>query len=434
MDVTLALDGPAAKRLIPGDARGLPSIASVVVDSGNGPVAAMRDGDGFATGVRGDGTTIRYRVDLAKLVESGAATRIGRTLCASPGLWLLRPQHLPREMSATLVLDLPADLPVTVPWSPRADGAFDLDETAFRWRAFAAFGGLATHAIDVDGARLDVALLDRPVAATWPGLERWLTTAARAQSSLWGAFPVPRAQIVLRPVKSNESVPFGETLRGGGPAVVLRVGDEAADSGFTRDWVAVHEFAHLGMPAIAEGDAWLAEGFIQYYTEVLMGRAGMLDERATWQEFVDGFARGARSGGTRSLADESAAMEIAHTYHRVYWGGAAIALFLDVELRRTSGGARSLDDAMREIRRAFRSGDAMRRAEAIAASDVVAHLDAWLGRPMFTEIASRYLASSDFPATAETLARLGVVVEEGRVTGFDDAAPDAAIRRAILMR
>lgn len=430
MDVTLTLAGPAPKRLILGDARGLPSLTAVTVGSG----AAMRDGDGFAADGAGEGATVRYRVDVAKLVESRAATRVGRTLCASPGLWLLRPQYLPRDPGATLVLRLPEGVTASVPWKQRTDGAYDLDETTFRWRGFAAFGGLATHAIDVDGARLDVALLDRPVAATWPGLERWITTAARAQSSLWGGFPVPRAQIVLRPAKSNEPVPFGETQRGGGSAVVLLVGDEAKDADFADDWVAVHEFAHLGMPAIAEGDAWLAEGFVQYYTEVLMGRAGILDERGAWQEIVDGFARGARSGGKRSLADESKGMELAHTYHRVYWGGAAIALFLDVELRRSSGGARSLDDAMREVHRAFAGGPAARRGEAVPAADVVAHLDAWLGRPLFSEISSRHLAASEFPATAETLSRLGVVVEKGRVTGFDDAALDAGVRRGIVMK
>lgn len=428
IDAALTVAGPPPRRLILGDARGLASVAHVTLGSG----AATRDGEGFAIDGAGDDATIRWRVDVAKLVESRAAVRVGRTLCASPGLWLLRPQFLPARTEASVALHLPEGVTASVPWEQGEDGPYRLDETAFRWRGFTAFGGLTTHALDVAGARLEVALVDRPLAATWPGLERWLTAAARAQTSLWDGFPVPRAQIVVRPVKSNEPVPFGETQRGGGPAVVLRVGDEAADADFARDWVAVHEFAHLGMPAIADGDAWLAEGFVQYYTEVLMGRAGLLDGRGAWQEIVDGFARGARSGGGRSLAAESAEMERAHTYHRVYWGGAAIALFLDVELRRESGGSLSLDHAMREVRRAFRTGDAARRADAIPAAAIVAHLDAWLGRPLFTEVASRHLAATEFPETAATLARLGVVVGKGRVTGFDDAAPDAAVRRAIL--
>ena len=38
----------------------------------------------------------------------------------------------------------------------------------------------------------DVAVLDRPHAATWAGIERWLTTAARAETSLYAGFPVSR--------------------------------------------------------------------------------------------------------------------------------------------------------------------------------------------------------------------------------------------------
>jgi hypothetical protein len=82
---------------------------------------------------------------------------------------------------------------------------------------------------------------------------------------------------------------------------------------------------------------------------------------------------------------------------------------------------------MREIRRAFGG-----RTSEVAASEIVAHLDAWLGRPMFSDVTSRALASKEFPATDETLARLGVVVEDGRVTRIDDAAPDAAVRRGIV--
>ena len=429
IDVTLALRGSPPPRLILGDAAGLPFIASSVAAWGSSTKTLVRDAEGFSLDGIGDGATVTYRVDLAGMVDGGPGTRVGRSFCARPGLWLLRPQFPAAGASASLVFHLADGVNATVPWPARADGSLRLDETSFRWRGFAAFGRLERHTIDVDGAKLHVAILDRPHAATWPGLERWITAAARAQSSLYGELPVQHLQIVVKPVSSNQAVPFGETQRGGGRAVILLVGDEAKDADFERDWVAVHEFAHLGMPAIADEDAWLSEGFIQYYTEVLMGRAGILDERGAWDELVAGFARGAGGGTTRTLRDESATMALTHSYFRVYWGGAAIAFFLDVELRRASSGTKSLDDAIRETRRAF----AARLYEATAA-EIAAHLDAWHGRPLFTEISSRHLASTDFPATAETLARLGVIIENGLVTGFDDAAPDASIRRGIMGR
>jgi hypothetical protein len=416
IDVALTFRDFRPRELVVGDARGLTSITATTL---------RRDGDAL---VRvGDEATIAYRVDLTRLAESGAATRVGRSVCASPGLWLLRPRSVSAGELASLVLHLPDGVTATTPWPRRADGTYLLDESTFRWRAFAAFGQIETRTIDVAGAALDVAVLDRPHAATWTGIEAWIAAAARAQASLFGSFPVARAQIVVKPVASDQAVPFGETLRGGGPAVVLFPGDETTDAALASDWVAIHEFTHLGMPAIAESDAWLAEGFVSYYQCVLRRRAGFVDERAAWQELVDGFARGRAAHGATTLGDESATMNHAHAFPAVYWGGAALALALDVELRRTSDGRRSLDDAMREIRRAFGG-----RTSEVAASEIVAHLDAWLGRPMFSDVTSRALASKEFPATDETLARLGVVVEDGRVTRIDDAAPDAAVRRGIV--
>jgi hypothetical protein len=418
LDVTLSFRDAAPRQLILGDARGLTSIDAP---------ALRRDGDAFAPSGADDEATIAYRVDLARLAESGAATRVGGSVCAGPGLWLLRPRFLPDDPVASLVFHLPEGVSATTTWPRGADGAHLLDESTFRWRGFAAFGHLETHTIDAAGATLDVAILDRPHAATWPGIEKWVADAARAQTILWGAFPVTRAQIVVKPVSSDQPVPFGETLRGGGPAVVLFLGDEAKDADLARDWIAVHEFTHVGMPAIAEADAWLSEGLVSWYQCVLRCRAGLIDERAAWQELVDGLTRGRAAHGATSLAEESAAMNRAHTFPAVYWGGAAVALLLDADLRRTSGGARSLDDAMREIHRAFAG-----RAGEVTAAEIVAHLDRWLGRPLFSDVTSRALASKDFPAAAEALARLGVVVENGRVTGFDDAAPDAGVRRGIM--
>jgi hypothetical protein len=428
--VTMSFRGAPPARLVLGDARGLAAIARLHAAPPTSSESFGRDADGFALSGVPDDATVTYSVDLGRLADDGAATRVGECICADPGAWLLRPDPLPAGAAAALVLHLPDGAQATVPWPRRADGAFLLGPTAFRWRAFAAFGRLETHAVEAAGATLDVAVLDRPHAATWPGIESWIVAAARAQSSLWGAFPVPRAQIVVKPVSSDQAVAFGETLRGGGPAVVLRLAGDAADDALADDWVAVHEFTHLGMPAMPDADAWLSEGLVTYWQCVLRARAGLVDERAAWQELVTGLARGRAAHGKAALAAESAAMDGAHSHPAVYWAGAAVGLLLDVELRRSSGGARSLDDAMREIRRAFAG-----RASSVPAAEILAHLDAWHGRPLFRDVTRRLLASSEFPATAETLARLGVVVApDGRVTALDDAAPDAGVRRAIMAR
>ena len=428
IEVTMAIRGAPPEALVLGDARGakyvkLPAAAW----QGASKELASKDGVFALDGV-GDDARISWRVDMeAMTTDGGPAMRVGRSLCASPGLWLLRPRRIRAGDEASLALHVADGDDASVPWERRDDGSYRLPETAFHWRGFAAFGTLGRHTIDVPGGRLDVAVLDRPLAASWSALEKWLAAAARAQAPLWRAFPVKSAQVVVRPVSSASAVPFGETLRGGGAAVIFLVGDEAHERLFDDDWVAVHEFAHLGVPAIAPEDAWMSEGFIQYYTEVLMGRAGLYDERRAWEEMVAGFERGRRDGTGAPLGDESAGMARSHSYLRVYWAGAAIALLADVELRRESKGERSLDDAMREIGRAFAG-----RNDGVPAKEIVAHLDRWLGRPLFARLTEEHLASREFPGVADTLARLGVVVGGGKFTGFDDTAPDAGMRRAIM--
>jgi hypothetical protein len=427
-DVRLELRETPPPALILGLSEGLPYLGDAVARWSGSRMLLGADGDALLLDDVGPDASIRYSVSLGRLADDRRGGRVGRDVVLTPGLVLLRPRPLPDAPHASLTLHLPKGAASSAPWARTSTGTYSLDESSFRWRGFFAIGPMETHEVRIGQATLNAAILDHPHAATWGGLERWLTRAADAVADLYGGFPVERCQVVVKPVPSDEAVPFGETLRGGGRATVLYVGDHATDRDFEDDWVAVHELTHLGMPAIPEGDAWLSEGFVQYYTETLRGRAGLLDERAAWQCVVDGFERGRRSGTGRTLAEESDAMHRTHSWFRVYWGGAAIAMFLDVELRQASRGGLSLDDAMREVRRTFSP-----RPKEASAAEIVKHLDEWLGRPLFSEISSRHLAEKRFPPVEETLRRLGVVVRDG-VVSLDDAAPDATIRRAIMTR
>jgi len=212
----------------------------------------------------------------------------------------------------------------------------------------------------------------------------------------------------------------------GGPGIELLLRADATDADLRRDWVAVHELVHLAMPPVAAGDAWFSEGWATYLTEVLKARAGLQGEREAWNELAGGFESGARSRGGLALREESAKMHGRHTYHRVYWAGAAMAFLADEELRRTTDGRLRLDDALRELRRLERTDRGT-----VPAEEQMERLDAWLGRPLFAPLAARALASNGFPPVEEALARLGVHPGPAGEVVLDDAAPGAAIRRAM---
>jgi hypothetical protein len=242
---------------------------------------------------------------------------------------------------------------------------------------------------------------------------------------LYGSFPRDHLQIVVVPVAHGGGpIGFGAAGRGGGAGVYILMNAAARDDELLGTWTTVHELLHHGMPFVA--DAWMAEGWVSYYTEIVRTRMGHRTEREGWQKLAEAFGRGRRDLRDLPLGQLSERMHETHAYQGVYWSGAAIAFILDVALREDSNGALSLDDAMRELRRCC--GDALVKWKA---DDLLARLDAWYGKPLFTQTAHEHLHRTAFPPVEPVFARIGVTFEQGQVV-LDDDHPNAPLRRSIM--
>ena len=400
--------------------------ASVEIDRESGEIAT---GDAR-------GKCVRYAVDLARMADEVAErpmVRVGGVVATSPHLWLWRPKQLFQESEVTLTFDLPADMGVSVPW-PRvaADGRrprHRLSSTAFRWASQVVLGDFHALRFTAAGSEFEVAVMDLPREISDEGLRQWLDVAANTVARLYdGRFPVPHVQVIVVPYPGGGApVYFGMALRGGGPAVQLLVSSEATDAQFPGEWVVIHEFLHHGMPFVQHEDAWLSEGFVTYYTEVLRARAGFQDQRAAWGALLAGFGRGARSGAGQSLAAESRDMHENHAYQRVYWGGAAIALITDVALREAGS---SLDVVMRHIQRCCAATQRVWPAEQVLQA-MNAKSPATGTRLDIEALSGPILRSAGFPDLSAIYRKLGVVVVDGDPT-LDESAPLAKIRRAIF--
>ena len=152
----------------------------------------------------------------------------------------------------------------------------------------------------------------------------------------------------LVPVPGEAASPFGMVLWSNPPSVAILVGDRATDAAFDRDWVATHELLHLAHPAVFPKQAWLTEGLATYFTELARWRSGRFTEAQAFTELAAGFARGEDEAGPRAFA-EFAGSEGKGSYLALYWKGAFFALELDLELRRRTGGARSLEDVLASL-------------------------------------------------------------------------------------
>jgi hypothetical protein len=373
------------------------------------------------------GDCVNERVALD--VRANASTRFGRDRIVSP---------FPGLDEAVRPLDvrfaLPAGVAVSAPGVPLDDTMtrYRLAPSPGGWPAIVALGRFERRALDLPGARLDVVVLDGEPAPDVDVLMAWVEAAARDVTRVYGAFPVPRVQVIVTPVAGrtwrgrpmkSEPVPFGRVLRDGGEAVQFFVNQTADASALRGDWTATHEFSHLLLPYVDRSDGWLSEGFATYYQNLLLARAGVYTERDAWRRLVEGFARGRRARYADTL-DESIANDGENHLMRMYWSGAAIALLADVSLRREAGS--SLDAVLAGLR------DQLPSRERWTARRVMAALDAAGGAGRFESLRAHWTGSRDFPDVDATLRDLGVLIVDGAVR-LDDTAPLSAVRRAIML-
>ncbi|CAN5335663.1 PDZ domain-containing protein [soil metagenome] len=105
---------------------------------------------------------------------------------------------------------------------------------------------------------------------------------------------------------------------------------------------------------------WVAEGITDYYEYILLRRAGLITDK----EYLDIMARAIQNlqnrPGRRELSLEEASFDAWIKYYRqdensvnsqvsYYDKGGIVGMLLDLEIRKRSNGARSLDDVMRAL-------------------------------------------------------------------------------------
>lgn len=429
LDVRVCFDGAPARTLIPG----VPEAAKFLDGASTAAGRKLkRRGKSLALGDLGDDRCLDYAVDVQQVIDASSRRRtlqLGDSVAMKASQWLWRPQVLPQGADVTVQFELPEGVDVSVPWpvaKPGPQPRYALDKTALQWLGYTILGDFGRDAFTHAGTDFEVVTLDSPIACTDRDLRLWVEDAADSVALLFdGKFPRDRMQVVVVPVDGGGgSIYFGMAARGGGPAIFILLDDEATGEQLPGGWTTVHEMLHHGMPFIR--DPWMGEGFVSYYTELQRSRMGHRDEKAGWHELHEAFSRGKRGSRMMSLRETSDHMRDTHAYQRVYWGGAAIAFLLDVELRIRSDGERSLDDAIKHLRTCC--GDAGHRWDA---DELLAELDDWYGEPLFSEIAGKHLEALDFPPVEDAMARLGIVVGTGGLV-FDDAHENAAVRRAIM--
>ena len=164
---------------------------------------------------------------------------------------------------------------------------------------------------------------------------------------------------------------------------------------------------------------WLAEGFTQYYGQLLLYRAGLSPSPpvSVGIPVINGSGRSVRSAVQMSeygpFADAARSVDETdspRTFISYYSYGAAIALALDLSLRERSGGKLSLDDYMRLLWTRFGKpgGPAPGLVgKPYSLQDIRAALADLSDRPFADEFFGKYVEGRDVPDFATLLRAAG---------------------------
>ncbi len=364
--------------------------------------------------------TFRYHFRLGaaakNVADADVAIASDGAIFAPPSTWLMRPSEGSQGRYRFHVAPAAG---VRFATGIRPAGAaltFEAPTSSFEEAAFAAFGALRTgHLAD---PAIDYALAPR-LALTDEVAVDWLRTEVSAITAYFGHAPDGHAMLFVGTNTSADT--GGKTLGGGGASLFVRIGTKVSAANLRDDWVVAHELVHVAFPDLDRRYTWFSEGLATYVEPIARARAGLIAPEKVWVEMIEGLPQGlggARDGGLDGARD----------WGRVYWGGALYFLLADVRIRERTHGAHGLEDALRAIVAKDGNVEAM-----WPLARVLEIGDGATGTAVMRELHDELGRANGAVDLDALFRRLGVRADHGVAT-FDDRAPLAAVRDAILPR
>ena len=338
---------------------------------------------------------------------------------SDPGAWLIHSMAPPEQQEARVHITAP-------PGTIFATGLFPTDapntyRTTADWldsMPMTLIGSAQLHRFELKGGTIDVVIAKANYGVNEGAILSWAQRAASAVEKYFDDYPVPHSLLYIRPQGANGG---GVSYGGGGAVSVIPLQLTAKEDDLRADWVMTHEMVHLAFPSVHGDHHWIEEGIATYVEPIARLRTKELKPGRVLQDMIVGLPQGLPEPGDEGL-------DHTHTWGRTYWGGALFCFLADVELRKRSGGKFGFEHALRGILAA--GGDVSVEWELNRALVAADHAT---GIPVLKEL---YDKMKDKPYSVDLNALwkdLGVLRDAaGAFSGFDDSAPLAYVRKAII--
>jgi len=203
------------------------------------------------------------------------------------------------------------------------------------------------------------------------------------------------------------------------PFIRLQLGRDVTADELLDDWVLVHEMIHLALPEVGDDHLWLTEGLSTYVEGIARVHVGDLRPERVWAEQMRSMPNGLPARGDEGL-------DHTHTWGRTYWGGALFCLLADVEIRKKTANRLGLRDAMRAVLRS--SGGV---SFEMPIDRIMKIGDEATGTTVLRDLYAQMKDKPTWPDLPALWQQLGIS-ERGDSVEFDDEAPLAATRKAIM--
>lgn len=244
----------------------------------------------------------------------------------------------------------------------------------------------------------------------------WVRRAAQSMATYFGHFPIEEYGLLVI-AEPGDRVGHATTFGYRGPVTRIRVGTDATDAAFARDWVLVHEMIHAALPNLPRRALWVQEGSATYLEPIARAQAGNIPVADVWSQLLAGTPKGlagAAPGG----------FDGTQLWGQLYWGGALFWLMAEIAVFEQSRGRHLLRDAVRAMASQSGGNNAMWAPEQMMQVGDQAVGVTVLG-PLYKRFAEQGAAGVDLPALFE---RLGVAASASGGVMVDDRAPLAHLR------